>query len=117
MIARASMVAGCASALLWTAAALGQTYPSKPIRIIVPTSPGGVNDVTTRAVTPKLQVALGQPVVVENRAGADTMLTLLDTQRTLYAAEDTAVQLKALRLQAAVALYQALGGGWRQQPV
>ena len=74
MIARASIVAGLAGALLWASLASGQSYPSKPIRIIVPTSPGGVNDVTTRAVTPKLQEALGLPVVVENRAGADTMI-------------------------------------------
>nr|WP_312989936.1 efflux transporter outer membrane subunit [Comamonas koreensis] len=46
------------------------------------------------------------------RAGSDTLLTMLDAQRTLYAAQDQAVQLKAQRLQAAVALYKALGGGW-----
>ncbi len=46
------------------------------------------------------------------RAGAETLLTLLDAQRTLYAAQDAAVQLKAQRLQASVALYKALGGGW-----
>jgi multidrug efflux system outer membrane protein len=48
------------------------------------------------------------------RAGAETLLTLLDAQRTLYAAQETAVQLGASRLQASVALYRALGGGWRQ---
>lgn len=47
------------------------------------------------------------------RAGAETLLTLLDSQRTLYAAEDTSLQLRALRLQARVALCKALGGGWR----
>lgn len=46
------------------------------------------------------------------RAGADSLLTLLDAQRTLYAAQDGAVQLQALGLQASVALYKALGGGW-----
>lgn len=53
------------------------------------------------------------------RAGSQTLLTLLDAQRTLYTAQDAAVQLKALRLQAAVALYKALGGGWQKpaQPV
>lgn len=50
------------------------------------------------------------------RAGAETLLTLLDAQRTLYAAQDAAVQLKALRLQAAVALFRALGGGWKHEP-
>ncbi|CAN5652373.1 pyoverdine export/recycling transporter outer membrane subunit OmpQ [soil metagenome] len=47
------------------------------------------------------------------RAGAETSLTLLDAQRTLYAAQDTAVQLKMSRLVASVSLYKALGGGWR----
>ncbi|MEF9999396.1 MAG: efflux transporter outer membrane subunit [Comamonas sp.] len=46
------------------------------------------------------------------RAGADSLLTLLDAQRTLYAAQDGAVQLQAQGLQASVALYKALGGGW-----
>ncbi|MFT3815674.1 MAG: efflux transporter outer membrane subunit [Acidovorax sp.] len=47
------------------------------------------------------------------RAGAETLLTLLDAQRTLYEAQDSAVRIKLARLQAAVALYKALGGGWR----
>lgn len=47
------------------------------------------------------------------RAGAETLLTLLDAQRTLYAAQDTSVQLNTLRLQASVSLYKALGGGWK----
>lgn len=47
------------------------------------------------------------------RAGAETSLTLLDAQRTLYAAQDAAAQLHTLRLQAAVSLYKALGGGWQ----
>ncbi|SFP16146.1 efflux transporter outer membrane subunit [Variovorax sp. 770b2] len=47
------------------------------------------------------------------RAGAETLLVLLDAQRTLYAAQDLAVQLQQQRLQSRVALYRALGGGWR----
>ena len=49
---------------------------------------------------------------VRYRAGAETLLTLLDTQRSLYAAQDMTVQLQLARLQAHVALYKALGGGW-----
>lgn len=47
------------------------------------------------------------------RAGAETLLVLLDAQRTLYAAQDAAVQLKAQRLRAVVDLNKALGGGWQ----
>lgn len=47
------------------------------------------------------------------QAGAETLLTVLDTQRTLYAAQDAAVQLRLARLQASVGLYKALGGGWQ----
>ena len=46
------------------------------------------------------------------RAGAETLLVLLDAQRTLTAAQDLAVQIRLARLQAAVSLYRALGGGW-----
>ena len=47
------------------------------------------------------------------KAGAETLMTLLDVQRTLYAALDNAVQFKLLTLQARVSLYRALGGGWK----
>ena len=46
------------------------------------------------------------------RAGAESLLTLLDVQRSLYQAQDMAVQLHQERLQKSVALYKALGGGW-----
>ncbi|HCS06566.1 MAG TPA: RND transporter, partial [Pseudomonas sp.] len=45
-------------------------------------------------------------------AGAEVLLTVLDTQRTLYQAQDQHVQLRLARLQASIALYKALGGGW-----
>jgi len=47
------------------------------------------------------------------QAGAEDWLTVLETQRTLYAAQDLNVQLRLSRLQASVALYKALGGGWQ----
>ena len=45
-------------------------YPNRPIKIIIPFPPGNTTDIMTRMIQPKLQEALGQTVVVENKAGA-----------------------------------------------
>ena len=50
--------------------ASAQTWPSRPVRIIVPFPPGGSNDVLARALADRLSPRIGQPVVIENRAGA-----------------------------------------------
>ena len=59
--------------LAWPVFAQGD-FPSKPIRILVPTTAGGVPDVLARSVGQRMAESLGQPVVVENRAGAGGIL-------------------------------------------
>src|SRR5437762_1549905 len=55
-------------------AAYGQAWPAKPIRWVVPYTGGGITDTVTRVVTQKMQTSLGQPIVVDNRPGANSIL-------------------------------------------
>jgi len=63
-----------AGLLLFPGLADAQTYPSRPIRVIVPAAPGGGTDILARILGQKLTESWGQPVVVENRAGASGSL-------------------------------------------
>jgi tripartite-type tricarboxylate transporter receptor subunit TctC len=67
--------------LVCAGSASAQTWPSKPIRWIVPTGPGSAVDVNARRVTPRLAEALGQPVIVDNRPGANSMIGAREAAR------------------------------------
>lgn len=60
----------CAASLSATGLAWAQAYPNKPIKLIVGYQAGGPTDLTARLIATKLQISLGQPVVVENKVGA-----------------------------------------------
>ncbi|WP_198972915.1 Bug family tripartite tricarboxylate transporter substrate binding protein [Xylophilus sp. ASV27] len=80
-----------------------QSYPSRPIRIVVHSSAGALLDVTTRVVAQEMSRDLGQPVFVENRPGADGLLGIRAVKAaaadgyTLLAAANTVAQLPAFR--------------------
>ncbi len=60
--------------LLVSATAFGQVYPNKPIRIVVPYPPGALTDLLARAIGERLGAAVKQPVVIENKPGAGTLV-------------------------------------------
>jgi tripartite-type tricarboxylate transporter receptor subunit TctC len=68
-------------ALLFIGAAGAQTYPSRPIKIIVPFTPGSATDVMGRIVSERLNAAWGQPVIVDNRPGAGGTIGIRETAR------------------------------------
>jgi tripartite-type tricarboxylate transporter receptor subunit TctC len=67
-------VAILAAVSLLSPAAYAQSYPTKPVRLVVPFGAGGAPDLVARVMSPRLQESLGQPIVVDNRAGAAGIL-------------------------------------------
>ena len=76
LLLRWSAVAMTGGALLGTMPALAQSYPTKPIRLIVPYPPGGTTDFVAREVGSKVGELLGAQIVIDNRPGAGTLIGL-----------------------------------------
>src|SRR5262245_6476419 len=72
-LATATLFGALAVLAIGACAATAQSYPSKPVRIVVPFAAGGAVDALARILSAKLQESLGQPMIVENRAGAGGM--------------------------------------------
>ncbi len=68
------LAAGLGSVAFATGPALAQDYPTRPVTVIVAQPPGGGTDIIARIISQQLSVQLGQPFVVENRAGAGTVV-------------------------------------------
>ena len=68
------LILGLCAALLLGAPAIAQNYPNKPIRLVVGYSAGGGNDLIARIVAARLQEKLGQPIVVDNKPGAQSIV-------------------------------------------
>ncbi len=93
-----------ALALVYPPVVQAQGYPTRPLRVVVPYAAGGSTDVLARIVGQKLTEALGQPVVVDNRTGAGTLIA---TEIVAHAAPDGHTLLMATPpLTVAPALYQ-----------
>jgi tripartite-type tricarboxylate transporter receptor subunit TctC len=74
-----------AGMLAWALQALGQSFPDRTVRVIIPYGPGGGTDNLVRLIAPSVGAALGQPLVIENRPGGNS---IIGTEQVVRAAPD-----------------------------
>jgi tripartite-type tricarboxylate transporter receptor subunit TctC len=84
MSSRRFLLANCLGATLALAcgAVWAQAYPTKPVRLVVPFAPGGTTDIVARVVSEKIGTALGQNMIVENKAGGGGTVGAIDIARS-----------------------------------
>lgn len=80
---RTLLLAAAGAAALPSGPAFASDYPSKPIKLVVPFPPGGSVDTVARTLAPQLQLQLNQPVVIENRPGANSVLGAQSVKRAV----------------------------------
>jgi tripartite-type tricarboxylate transporter receptor subunit TctC len=78
---RRTLAAAAAVVFTLSPVVMAQTYPAKPVRLVVPFAPGGTTDIIARVVAEKANLALGQTLLVENKAGAGGSVGALDVTR------------------------------------
>src|SRR5215213_7390929 len=106
MFARALAAPFLVACLLVTGAASAQTYPSRPVTLVVPYPPGGATDAIARIIQDSLSQALGQQVVIENIGGAGGMIAAARAARA--APDGYTMLLHQVAIAAGMTLYSNL---------
>src|SRR5438105_12747564 len=107
ILARAIAAAFLAACILAADAASAQTYPSRPITLVVPFPPGGATDAIARIIQDSMSQSLGQQIVIENIGGAGGMIAAARAARA--APDGYTVLLHQVALAAGMTLYPNLG--------
>ncbi len=81
VLAALAAVASSVAAATWPSTAIAQSWPARPVKIVIPYGPGGPNDVVARLLAEHLRKTLGQPFVVENKPGAAGVLGSAEASR------------------------------------
>src|SRR5438034_4682395 len=106
IFARALAAPFLASSILATGAASAQTYPSRPITLVVPYPPGGATDAISRIIQDSMSQSLGQQVVIENIGGAGGMIAAARAARA--APDGYTILIHQVALAAGVTMYNNL---------